>query len=138
MPRPFLSQLLAMLALLGFTGSAIGEDTLAEELWLVDGSQSDCGGSYIVVPESSNDSSESTRLVADRVRIDLDGTGQVVGNVVVQRDGRTLEAPSLDLNTEEGIFKTPQGAKIVSNDIAVRVAESNIGVESRIGRYSRR
>ncbi len=130
MPRLCLPQLSVLLALFLYAGNVSGETTLAEELWHNDDPQSSCGGSYVVVPESSKDSSESTRLLADRVRLDLDGTGQVVGNVVIQRDGQTLEAPSVDLNTEEGIFKTPQGAEIVSSDIAVRVARSNIGVES--------
>ena len=131
MPRHYLVQLSALFVPWLFAPNASAEETLAEELWLDTGSPSSCGGSYVVIPESSNDSPETTRLVADRVRLDLDGTGQVEGNVVIQRDGQTLEAPSLDLNREEGIFKTPQGAKIVANDIAVRVARSDIGVESK-------
>lgn len=132
MPRHCLPQLSVLLALFLYAGNVIGETTLAEELWHNEDSRSSCGGSYIVVPESSSDSPESTRLLADRVRIDLDGTGQVVGNVVIQRDGQTLEAPSLDLNTEERVFKTPHGAQIVSSDIAVRVARSSIEVESEL------
>lgn len=130
MSRHYLVQLSALLVSWLFVPYASAEETLAEELWLDTGSPSSCGGSYVVIPESSNDSPETTRLVADRVRLDLDGTGHVEGNVVIQRDGRTLEAPSLDLNTEERTFKTPQGAKIVSNDIAVRMARSNIGIDS--------
>lgn len=131
MPRHCSSRVTALLALVLYAGNAIGETSLAEELWVNDDSQSSCGGNYVIVPQSTNESSQSTRLLADRVRLDLDGTGQVIGNVVIQRDGRTLEAPSLDLNTEDGIFKTPQGADIVSNDIAVRVARSDIGVDSK-------
>ena len=130
MPRHCLAQLSALFVLFLYASNVSAEETLAEELWLDIGSQGSCGGSYVVIPESSNDSPEKTRLVADRVRLDLDGTGQVEGNVVIQRDGRTLEAPSLDLNTEERTFKTPQGAKIVSNDIAVRAARSSIGLDS--------
>ncbi|MCY3885164.1 MAG: LPS assembly protein LptD [Gammaproteobacteria bacterium] len=109
-------------------------ETLAEELWKEDSTQQGCGGSYVLVledkEETQDESVATTTLLADRVSLDLDGTGRVVGNVLIQRDGNTLEAPAVDLDTEEGVFQTPQGAKIVSQDIAVRVGVSDVGVNS--------
>lgn len=123
-------QSLLVVAAAGYGEIVLGEDTLAEELWVLDSSQSGCGGSYFQITQATREPTKDTRVVADKARLSLDGTGRVQGNVVIEQQGQTLEAQSIILDTEKGTLETPQGAEIVSNDIAVRVGKSNIGVNS--------
>lgn len=130
----FAPQLSILITAFVFVCRALSAETLANELWVDEVTQRGCGGSYILplepVEETQDEPTSSTSLTADRVQLNLDGKGRVLGNVSIQSEGKTLEAPVVDLDVEEGVFQTPQGAKLVSNDIAVRVGESDIGVSS--------
>lgn len=110
-------------------------ESLAEQLWVPDFRLGSCGGSYSVESVSPEPAPENVedevRVFADEATLNLDGSGKVEGNVVVQRGSDRLEAPSITLNASNRELHTPQGALVVNENVALNVAQSDIRVSER-------
>ncbi len=123
-------------AVTGWCDSAKSNDnSLAEQLWVPDFMLGACGGNYIVERGVSDPDPEKAekevRVLADEATLNLDGIGQVTGNVVVQRGSDRLEAPSVTLDASNQEVQTPQGALVVNENVALDVAQSDIRVSER-------
>ena len=110
--------------------------SLAERLWNPDVSIGACGGNYSteilalgpIGQDEDEDVEEEVRVLADEATLDLDGTGQVTGNVVVQRGKERMEAPTITLDAPNQGMQTPQGALMINENLALSVAQSDVRV----------
>ena len=108
---------------------------LAEDLWTPTTQDSSCGGYYDIdqLQEDlyTTDEYSTIRARANRLEFSLDGASKLEGNVVVTYQGVQLHTPAIDLDLNNYVFQTLLGMKLVNDDFALSVRETEISMTTQ-------